>query len=90
MKKKLEDMELKKDKKKIRINLLINIILGVFWILVIIWIFYLKNQIDENDYTINMLYKKKDDMINALNDGKEELNILKLQNQNVQIKHLLY
>ena len=90
MKKKLEDMELKKDKKKIRINLLINIILGVFWILVIIWIFYLKNQIDENDYTINMLYKQKDDMINTLNDGKEELNILKLQNQNVQIKHLLY
>ena len=75
-----------KQKKKIRINLLINIILGVILILVIIWIFYLKNQIEEKDYIINMLYKQKDDMINALNEGKEELNRLALQNQNVQNK----
>ena len=33
-----------------------------------------------------MLYKQKDDMINALNEGKEELNRLSLQNQNVQNK----
>ena len=75
-----------KQKKKTRINLIINIILGILLFLVIVWIFYLKSQISEKDYEINILSKQKEDMINALNEGKVEINRLTLQNQNVQNK----
>ena len=75
-----------KQKKKTRINFIINIILGIFLFLVIIWIFYLKNQITQKNYEINILSNQKQEMINALNEGKEEINRLSLQNQNIQNK----
>ena len=75
-----------KQKKKTRINFIINIILGICLFLVIIWIFYLKNQITQKDYEINILSNQKQEMINALNEGKEEINRLSLQNQNIQNK----
>ena len=75
-----------KQKKKRRINFIINIILGICLFLVIIWIFYLKNQITQKDYEINILSNQKQEMINALNEGKEEINRLSLQNQNIQNK----
>ena len=75
-----------KQKKKTRINLIINIILGIFLFLVVIWIFHLKNQINQKDYEIEILSNQKEEMINALNEGKEEINRLSLQNQNVQNK----
>ena len=75
-----------KQKKKTRINFILNIILGIILFLVIIWIFYLKNKITQKDYEINILLNQKEEMINALNDGKEEINRLSLQNQNVQNK----
>ena len=75
-----------KQKRKTRINLIINIILGILLFLVIIWIFYLKNQISQKDYEINILSKQKEEMINTLNKEKEELNRLSLENQNIQSK----
>ena len=75
-----------KQKKKTRINFIINIILGICLFLVIIWIFYLKNQITQKNYEINILSNQKQEMINALNEGKEEINRLSLQNQNIQNK----
>ena len=75
-----------KQKKKTRINLIINIILGICLFFVIIWIFHLKNQINQKDYEIKVLSNQKEEMINALNEGKEELNRLSSQNQNVQNK----
>ena len=75
-----------KQKKKTRINLIINIMLGICLFLVIIWIFYLKNQIIQKDYEINILSNQKQEMINDLNEGKEEINRLSLQNQNIQNK----
>ena len=75
-----------KQKKKIRINLVINIILGIVLILVVIWIFYLKNQITQQEYKIYILSKQRDDMINTLNKGKEEIDRLSLQNHEVQNK----
>ena len=75
-----------KQKKKTRINFIINIILGIFLFLVIIWIFYLKNQLTQKNYEINILSNQKQEMINALNEGKEEINRLSLQNQNIQNK----
>ena len=75
-----------KQKKKIRINLLINIILGIILFLVVIWIFYLKNKIAEQEYKIEILSRQKDDMINTLNKGKEEIDRLSLQNHEVQNK----
>ena len=75
-----------KQKKKTRINFIINIILGICLFLVIIWIFYLKNKITQKDYEINILSNQKQEMINALNEGKEEINRLSLQNQNIQNK----
>ena len=75
-----------KQKKKTRINFIINIILGICLFLVIIWIFYLKNQITQKDYEINILSNQKQEMINALNEGKEEINRLSLPNQNIQNK----
>ena len=75
-----------KQKKKIRINLLINIILGIILFLVVIWIFYLKNKIAEQEYKIEILSRQKDDMINTLNKEKEEIDRLSLQNHEVQNK----
>ena len=75
-----------KQKKKTRINFIINIILGICLFLVIIWIFYLKNQLTQKNYEINILSNQKQEMINALNEGKEEINRLSLQNQNIQNK----
>ena len=75
-----------KQKKKTKINFIINIILGISLFLVVIWIFYLKNQITQKDYEINILSKQKEEMINALNEGKDEINRLSLQNQNIQSK----
>ena len=75
-----------KQKKKTRINFILNIILGICLFLVIIWIFYLKNQITQKNYEINILSNQKQEMINALNEGKEEINRLSLQNQNIQNK----
>ena len=75
-----------KQKKKNRINFILNIILGISLILVIIWIFYLKNQMTQKDYEIKILLNQKTEMINALNEGKDEINRLSTQNQNVQNK----
>ena len=75
-----------KQKKKTRINLIINIILGIILFLVMIWIFYLKSQINQKDYKIKVLLNQKNEMINYINEGKEEINRLSLQNQNVQNK----
>ena len=75
-----------KQKKKTRINFILNIILGICLFLVIIWIFYLKNQITQKDYEINILSNQKEEMINTLNEGRDELNRLSLQNQNIQNK----
>ena len=75
-----------KQKKKTRINFILNIILGICLFLVIIWIFYLKNQLTQKNYEINILSNQKQEMINALNEGKEEINRLSLQNQNIQNK----
>ena len=73
-----------KQKKKTRINLIINIILGIILFLVTIWIFYLKNKISQKDYEINVLSKQKEEIINNLNEGKDELNRLSKENQNIQ------
>ena len=75
-----------KQKKKTRINFIINIILGIILFLVVIWIFHLKNQINQKEYEIRILSNQKEEMINALNEGKEEINRLSIQNQNVQNK----
>ena len=75
-----------KQKKKTKINLIINIIFGITLFFVLMWIFYLKNQITQKDYEISILSNQKQEMINALNEGKEEINRLTLQNQNVQNK----
>ena len=75
-----------KQKKKTRINFIINIILGITLFFVIMWIFYLKNQITQKDYEISILSSQKEEFINALNEGKDEINRLTFQNQNVQNK----
>lgn len=75
-----------KQKKKTKTYMIINILLGICLFLVIIWIFYLKNQINQKDYEINILLNQKEDLINSLNEGKEEINRLSIQNQNVQNK----
>ena len=75
-----------KQKKKTKINLIINIIFGITLFFVLMWIFYLKNQITQKDYEISILSNQKEELINTLNEGKEEINRLTLQNQNVQNK----
>ena len=75
-----------KQKKKTRINLILNIILVISLFLVIIWIFYLKNQITQKDYEIKALMDHKNEMINVLNEEKEEINRLSSQNQEIQNK----
>ena len=75
-----------KQKKKTRLNLILNIILVISLFLVIIWIFYLKNQITQKEYEIKSLMNNKNEIINVLNEEKEEINRLSSQNQEIQNK----
>ena len=75
-----------KQKKKTRLNLILNIILVISLFLVIIWIFYLKNQITQKEYEIKSLMNNKNEMINVLNEEKGEINRLSSQNQEIQNK----
>ena len=76
----------KKQKKKTRINLVISIILGFSLFFLIIWIFYLKNQIAQKDNKINILKNHNKNLTNSLNEGKMEIDRLTAQYQNVQNK----
>ena len=76
----------KKQKKKTRINLVISIILGISLFFLVIWIFYLKNQITQKDNKINILKNHNKNLTNSLNEGKMEIDRLTAQYQNVQNK----
>ena len=76
----------KKQKKKTRINLVISLILGISLFFLVIWIFYLKNQITQKDNKINILKNHNKNLTNSLNEGKMEIDRLTAQYQNVQNK----
>ena len=75
-----------KQKKKSMLNYIINILLCSVLLAIVIYIFYLRNQIARNHYEINILTKQRDELINALNEGKKEINRLSSQSQKVQNK----
>ena len=75
-----------KQKTKKRINLIINIILGFFLSIAIIYILNLYNQLSQKDFEIIILTEGNKDLFKSLNANKENIDKMSDQNNIVQNK----
>ena len=75
-----------KQKTKKRINLIINIILGFFLSIAIIYILNLYNQLSQKDFEIIILTEGNKDLFKSLNANKENIDKMSDQNNIVQDK----
>ena len=75
-----------KQKSKKRINLILNIILGITLFCIIIYILNLKNDLNHKELEIKYLTQTNIQFMNSINEAKKEIDKMNQQNQDIKLK----
>ena len=75
-----------KQKSKKRINLILNIILGITLFCIIIYILNLKNDLNHKELEIKYLTQTNIQYMNSISETKKEIDKMNQQNQDIKLK----